>query len=46
MWGQENHADKLREGGDEVDEDEGEEGPKAIGCCLDKSFSAAECQIF
>ena len=30
MWRQENHADKLREGRDEVNEDEGEERPEAI----------------
>ena len=30
MWRQENHAGKLREGRDEVNEDEGEERPEAI----------------
>ena len=30
VWRQENHADKLREGPDEVNEDEGEERPEAI----------------
>jgi hypothetical protein len=43
---QQNHADKLREGRDEVHKDEGEEGPEAIRLLLDKSFSPAECQIF
>jgi hypothetical protein len=30
VWRQENHADKLREGRDEVNEYEGEERPEAI----------------
>jgi hypothetical protein len=30
MWRQENHADKLREGRDELNDDEGEERPEAI----------------
>ena len=30
VWRQENHADKLREGRDELNEDEGEKRPEAI----------------
>ena len=30
VWRQEHHADKLREGRDELNEDEGEERPEAI----------------
>ena len=30
VWRQENHPDKLREGRDEVNEDQGEERPEAI----------------
>jgi hypothetical protein len=30
MWRQENHADKLRKGYDEVHEDESEQSPEAI----------------
>src|SRR6266481_4450321 len=30
VWRQENHADKLREGREELNEDEGEERPEAI----------------